>query len=444
MCILGLIVALFQRSVRVYRPQRQIRPELQPCVKAQPDLKVRGGLDLSTLDRLSPKLIIYTARFLSPDSAASFALCCHSIYAVLGTRYWESLRTQDQQEQRMAFLTLLERDLPEYIIFHPCRILHLPQKESAATQVYQLRQEIQDIIKLCDHEQYKGGTSEFIHIHFYFSNFQMAMKRHRLGLPYSDYLIMLGTWDQGTVDELPYQTRALAKIVDKSLILRRRSALLIPLGRTIQIPVYAYMGICPHTRTRDLNVRVLQDVRCRVEHNHHLGQCSKSSGLKQCCYCPTEYQVDLQECGPRGVLVVITKWLDLGEGRTWTDSKWRSHLANMEPYQTGTADMATYLREVGSIRNLFEQNEHRGFDLFFSPEDVDELCRLSWGLVNHINYGGSVQVNYGAAAQVNYGGTAQVNYGGTVEVNYGGLVQVNYGGAVRFNGGGSVQVNYNT
>ena len=98
--------------------------------------------------------------------------------------------------------------------------------------------------------------------------------------------------------------------------------------------------------------------------------------------------------------------------------------------------MATYLREVGSIRNLFEQNEHRGFDLFFSQEDVDELCRLSWGLVNHINYGGSVQVNYGAAAQVNYGGTAQVNYGGTVEVNY--------GGAVRVNGGGSVQVNYNT
>jgi hypothetical protein len=137
------------------------------------------------------------------------------------------------------------------------------------------------------------------------------------------------------------------------------------------------MGICPHTETRDLNAQY--DVRCKVEHNHHLRRCTKGSGLKQCCHCPTEYQVYLQECGQRGVLVVITKWLDLGEGRIWTDFKWRSHLANMEAYRTGTADMATYLREPSSIRNSFEENEHGGFDPFLSPANVHELCRLFSG-----------------------------------------------------------------
>lgn len=110
MCVFRLIIRLVRALTRVHRLHKQFRPTLQP------DLRVQHGLDLSLLGRLPPELIIYTTRFLPPDAAASFALCCYSIYTILGTQYWESLQTRDQQQQRLAFLTLLERDLPQYIL----------------------------------------------------------------------------------------------------------------------------------------------------------------------------------------------------------------------------------------------------------------------------------------------------------------------------------------
>lgn len=201
----------------------------------------------------------------------------------------------------------------------------------------------------------------------------MAMKRYRLALPYSDYLKPLGC-DWTNLWE--YQYRAHAKIIAGSLILRIQYILLIPLGQTLQVPLYGTLGICPHTKTSSLNVRALEDTRCKVKHNHYFGQCTKSFKLKQCYCCLTEYQVDLQECGQRGSLIAITKWLDLGEGRNWTDVKWKSHLADREVHQPGTAERETYLCKVGCIRDSFEQNKLGGFDPFLSPENIDKLCRL--------------------------------------------------------------------
>lgn len=201
----------------------------------------------------------------------------------------------------------------------------------------------------------------------------MAMKRYRLGLPYSDYLKPLSC-DWTNLWE--YQCRAHAKIIAGSLILRIQYILLIPLGQTLQVPLYGTLGIRPHTKTSSLNVRALEDTRCKVKHNHYFGQCTKSFKLKQCYYCLTEYQVDLQECGQRGSLIAITKWLDLGEGRNWTDVKWKSHLEDREVHQPGTAERKTYLCEVGCIRDSFEQNKLGGFDPFLSPENIDKLCRL--------------------------------------------------------------------
>ena len=324
------------------------------------------------MGRLPPELIIYTTRFLPPDSAASFALCCHSIYAILGSRYWESLQTQDQQ--RLAFLTLLERDLPKYIVCHPCKILHLSQKESDESGVRW--DPSQPIFRPCAREEFLGGIIGYIHQQFSFSTFQMAMKRYRLGLPYSDHLSRLGhDWTSHgyTGDEmLPYQSRAQAKIVARSLILRIQYVLLIPPHRTLQIPRWSPMSICPHIEIMELNNRMLEDIQCKVKHNHSLRHCSKEFGLKQCYRCTTEYQLHLRERGQFGSVIVITKWLDLGEGRLRTDFKWRSHFIN-----TKRPAINTYIPKLGSIRNSFEQDEPGGYQPFLGIPSVDELCRDS-------------------------------------------------------------------
>ena len=150
MCVFRLIVLLARALTRVHRLYKQFKPTLQP------DLRVRHGPDLSFLGRLPPDLIIYTTRFLPPDAAASFSLCCYSIYTILGTRYWEALRTQDQQ-RRLAFLTLLERDLPQYIVCYPCRILHLPHEQSLQNWAKQQTRDLLSLVTPCPERSIRAG-----------------------------------------------------------------------------------------------------------------------------------------------------------------------------------------------------------------------------------------------------------------------------------------------
>lgn len=193
----------------------------------------------------------------------------------------------------------------------------------------------------CVQEHWRGVWFSNIHKGFNLSDFQRTMKRYRLGLPYWNYLTLLDYCSSETWSALTAKYRAL------------------------EINPFFFFGICPHTDFRAATVRALEDAQCRFQHNHQRGWCRKGTGLQQCRSCPTEYQADLQGWWGFGVYVTITKWLDLGEGRNWTDFKWRSHLANMERYQTGTEDMTTYLRELGFIKNAFEQNKNWAFNLFW-------------------------------------------------------------------------------
>lgn len=355
-------------------------PRIQLTPAPQPDIRVRRGLELSLLGRLPPELIIYTTRFLPPDAAASFAFCCYSIYNILGTRYWESLQTQDPQ-LLIAFLTLLERDRPQYIVCSPCRKLHLPYKETRQAWITQRTQIFSSLGAPCSLMHCAGRVCEYIHFQFKFTNFQMAMKRYRLGLPYDDYFSSLGCdW----VDVFrPFIYAAHAKIIAGSLILRIQYRFLIPISQTLGVPSSGFLGICPHTKTSSLRLHELKEARCKVKHNHSIWQCTKRIKLKQCCWCLTEYQVDLQECGQRGSLIAITKWLDLGEGRNWTDVKWKSHLADrgsslyMAPHQLETVDREeTHLYKVGCIRDSFEQNKPGGFNPFPSQQNIEESLEL--------------------------------------------------------------------
>lgn len=212
-------IVLFVRAI-TRAPRIQLTPALQP------NIRVRRGLDLSLLGRLPPELISYTARFLPPDAAASFAFCCYSIYTILGTRYWKSLQTQDPQ-QLIAFLALLERDLPEYIVCSPCRKLHLPHKETIQAWMIQQRRNIRFLGAPCSQRQYRGMVCGYIHFQFHFTNFQMAMKRYRLGLPYGDYFNSLGC---GWVDMSQFRYAVNAKIIAGSLVLRIQYIFLILIG----------------------------------------------------------------------------------------------------------------------------------------------------------------------------------------------------------------------
>jgi hypothetical protein len=193
------------------------------------------------------------------------------------------------------------------------------------------------------------------------------MKRYRLGLDCSHHLSLLAykTTQRRSMEFFPYQCIAEARIIAESLFVRVQKVYLIPFGRALESIGSCYIHICPHTG--------------------RLGQLPENghSGLRQCNYCPTEYQIDIQDYGQLGVVVVITKWLDLGEGRTIMDPKWWNHLSKLyanhdvfaragwvykkiprdgEPVLFEAGPIYA-LFEAGSIYALFERNdEHLTFD----------------------------------------------------------------------------------
>lgn len=374
MCLFKLLAALFQGLTRPGSARRPI------------------ALESSVLSRLHPEIIIHIARFLSTASAASFALCCYSIFDILGTRYWEALQTEIQQRERETFLSLLERDLPGYILCYHCTILHSGNKTRYETRIQPSTQPRHRYgVTPCRKEELLGGVFKYVHKDFSFSIFQMTMKRYRLGLDYSYNLSLLAckTTGRRSIEGFPYQCTAQARIITGSLFLRVQQVLLIPSGRALKSLASCRITICPHVGTvaKDCEAQLPENVQCQIAHQHNLNQCIRYSGLKQCNYCPTEYQIDLQECRQLGVAVVITKWLDLGEGRTFMDSKWWSRLSTRytshhifagaaEIYKKRLRDRVPVPFEAGSIDASFEQNEHLAFDPIQTPERVNELSKM--------------------------------------------------------------------
>lgn len=109
--------------------------------------------------------------------------------------------------------------------------------------------------------------------------------------------------------------------------------------------------------------------------------------MKQCEHCPTEYQIDLQECGPLGVAALITKWLDLGEGFILFDPKWWSHLSSTytnhpifteadETLKERLQDRLPVQFKPGSIYASFEGSSPSAFNPLLTSIRIDELSKL--------------------------------------------------------------------
>jgi hypothetical protein len=209
----------------------------------------------------------------------------------------------------------------------------------------------------------------------------MTMKRYRLRLDYSYYLNLLAYKKiaRRGVERFPYQCIAQPRIIAESLFLRVQEAILILSGRALESIAYYYDHICPYIDYA--KVQLPENIQCKIVYRHDLKQCIRHSGLRQCNYCLTEYQIDLQEYGRFGVVVLITKWLDLGEGRTFMDPKWWSHLsigytnhnifASVDGvYKTTLRDRVPISFEAGSIYTLFE-----AFDPLLTLKEVKKLSK---------------------------------------------------------------------
>lgn len=96
--------------------------------KTQPDSTVAEFVQrqplASTIEKLPVEMQQHIASFLTTDSAACLILCSKSLQRVIGQQSWFALQTKNQKNARMSFLSLLQKDLREWLPCYHCEKLH--------------------------------------------------------------------------------------------------------------------------------------------------------------------------------------------------------------------------------------------------------------------------------------------------------------------------------
>jgi hypothetical protein len=217
-------------------------------------------------------------------------------------------------------LTLLKRDLPDSTFRYPCMVLHTWKLGRERAKVILLLKQrptglCQKFREPCFTKDVFYAEDTYIFDGFRYAYFQMAMKQYRLGRNFQVYLDQLAlnlSFETYGFDVLKQQCRMKVKICDGRLLVQVQEFVLIP-RRGLKSIKAAWLHICSHFD------RVGTDPKVSIPEDVPAQNSLRSPGLMQCGDCPTEYRIDLQECGELGDVVIVTKWLDLGEGRTFLD-----------------------------------------------------------------------------------------------------------------------------
>jgi hypothetical protein len=332
-------------------------PQSRPIALESSSLTRPIALESSSLSSLPLELILYIARFLPPESTLSFCLCCWPIYSILKSQYVKIIK-DDQQLDRYKFLTLLEQDLPDYILCYYCRRLHAMKK--AHQYLYYKQQYIdKGYFVPCCKVDFCTMIRIYIHPAISFTVFHMTMKLYRQGVDYSKLLRLLSyqseseTHSNGSYSTIEKHT-ASSKIVAGSLFIREQRKFMMPPTQLITFPENIILSICRHIKFSSLGFyrhRDIMDImRWRESQDYQNG-----NRLIKCKYCFTEFRIDFKEFGKHGNAIYITKWQDLGHGLSHLDPIWQSHILQYPYYKRVEFDL-------GSICSAFEGKEHIEFE----------------------------------------------------------------------------------
>lgn len=297
-----------------------------------------GKTDTRALLKLPIEIIKSIATFLPLSAAVSFTLTCRSVWFILGSQYLDRLRKPDGLD-RPVFLDLLQRDLPRHILCLDCETLH-----SRAQQVYSRSP--------CTMADCASSVRFYIYEGFTSVTFFLIMKLYRSRLDYNKLLPSLPgfrSFPRRSVSNTVIHEEFTPRITDDRFLLRHQIWLLLPVGK-VEVPKRVNTSICPHWHfvvPLAQSIELRRRLTCRASHwNNPQLNCPTCAGLFQCDTCPTEFQIDAMDFFDYGIALIITCWLDLGEGRNQLDSKYRSHIGRY------WGDPVSF--KAGSIKTTYE------------------------------------------------------------------------------------------
>ena len=205
-----------------------------------------------SLAGLPTEIIGCIANYLPVSSAACLALCNHSFQQRLGTRHWDALRpgdSEEEAEERGAFLSLVAQDLPSYIFCYQCSRLHHEDEIRSPGPIYhplKLLPCCEDLQCLELDSHVTGWTAYKLS----FPHVQIAMKRHRQGADHGISLNDLAfTEVQNSFQEdreymtlLSVDARIRPSGYETFLLMRVQQVLLVPVDGFCKAPSTLFRG----------------------------------------------------------------------------------------------------------------------------------------------------------------------------------------------------------
>ncbi|USP78076.1 hypothetical protein yc1106_05350 [Curvularia clavata] len=339
------------------------------------------------LSKVSPELWLRISDFLSPLDVANLSSTCRTMYTRLGKHPYKLLLDPVHRRHRLDFLLAMDQKMPRHLFCFPCAQWHLriqPGLESLKPQ------NVLNPLFECPN----------------MTNIHIPPPRIRITdgrtLPFAFVQLARRHWMYGPEYGIPHQTlsrrwkdpfsdwthESTYHITEKGNVLMRvRSQHHVEGGLTDaakRLLLFSrgdytpYFSVCahwkhglltsipkcalshiPHTTESDTNaLEKFRDRNLGKKITGMIPLCSVCRPMRRCPKCPTEYLFELKLVEDRSVrsnvpgrfkqALVVTRWSDLGPGRSPQDAEWSAI--------TGENDAYDSFKEIGrrAVSGVFE------------------------------------------------------------------------------------------
>lgn len=285
---------------------------------------------------LPPEVLLIIASHISLTDRCCILLCNHYLLATIGRGVLSDLQpgTSEAEGDRERFLTRLTRDFPSQFFCHNCSRIHSQDRFGPPGPAMQPRHPLH-----CAPSPRETTLRQMLRAHPYprlnrylltFSHVQLAMKTYHHGPKHGVSTDSLAFVSVHVLDNEPNCKRMTtllsveARIIShpESFGLRIQTWSLLRSTETNELlSASRFVRICDHIPKAGSDISRLIEAELGP-HKTKVEKCVTIDVLR-CRQCSTEYQIKLRMLGDEGLALVITKWLDLGQGLTPNDIKWR-------------------------------------------------------------------------------------------------------------------------
>lgn len=334
-----------------------------------------AALSSSALDNIPLDILLCITDYLPPESAVAFSLSCSHLKHLLGPQQFSRLASST--EHTLALLNLLAIDLPNCIVYVPCKRLHEMenlQRYHSATYSAGSRIRQYDSLRLpaCIAKDRNDDTSGITYL-FGTTAFKMTIKRHHQQPDCTRLLSIMSNKAVQTVEHGGYvrQSREECRVIQGHLMHRLQNVRISRKclnGTTFADDLYPEM-ICPHIKVR----------RSMLENR---------SGIRRCRQCCTEYSFDFKYYDGHGKAMFFTRWKDLGpdpENEVWKQyipPRISDLILSFIPSglsaqnSMGAQTQVERQPQDGEISSAFGDGNDFKFNSWLTPRNKSELLRF--------------------------------------------------------------------